>query len=47
MLDQCNIYNIGSTLAFQRWANVMKLVGFENWINVIFATLDNSSFYYS
>ena len=24
----------------------MKLVGFENWINVILATLDNISFHY-
>ena len=24
----------------RRWINVMKMVGFENWINVIFATLD-------
>ena len=46
MLDQRNIYNIGSTLIFQRWIDVMKLVGFENWITVIFTTLDNISFRY-
>ena len=41
-LDQHNICNIGSTLGFQCWPNVMKFLD----LNMIFATLDNSSFHY-